>query len=150
MKKLMEDPVWRFQPRADDNQPVQSLMKYTNSIVGSVWTNPGYLLIDSPWEEHQGDLDFDSKRFQGLKPALEIIHRKGFKVAVSITPFVSTFSKSYKAGLALPGTPENVAGAWVTQPFSEGAPALVSYNKVSRPLLQIAILIITIPPFYLK
>lgn len=60
----MEDPVWRFQPRADDNQTVQSLMKYTNSIVGSVWTSPGYLLIDSPWEEQPGDLEFDSNRFQ--------------------------------------------------------------------------------------
>lgn len=60
----MEDPVWRFQPRADDNQTVQSLMKYTNSIVGSVWTSPGYLLIDSPWEEQPGDLDFDPNRFQ--------------------------------------------------------------------------------------
>lgn len=60
----MEDPVWRFQPRADDNQTVQSLMKYTNSIVGSVWTSPGYLLIDSPWEEQSGELEFDPNRFQ--------------------------------------------------------------------------------------
>lgn len=60
----MEDPVWRFQPKADDNQTAQSLMKYTNSIVGSVWTSPGYLLIDTPWEEHSGDLEFDPKRFQ--------------------------------------------------------------------------------------
>ena len=60
----MEDPVWRFQPKADDNQTVQSLMKYTNSIVGSVWTSPGYLLIDTPWEERTGDLEFDHNRFQ--------------------------------------------------------------------------------------
>lgn len=60
----MEDPVWRFQPSADDNQTVQSLMKYTNSIVGSVWTSPGYLLIDTPWEERPGDLEFDANRFQ--------------------------------------------------------------------------------------
>jgi hypothetical protein len=64
VKKLMEDPVWRFQPKADDNQTVQSLMKYTNSIVGSVWTSPGYLLIDTPWEEKTGDLEFDPNRFQ--------------------------------------------------------------------------------------
>jgi hypothetical protein len=60
----MEDPVWRFHPDPKDTQVAQSLMKYTNQIIGSVWTNPGYLLIDSPWEEHVGDLKFDPKRFQ--------------------------------------------------------------------------------------
>lgn len=128
LRKLMEDPVWRFHPLPEDNQTAQ-LMNYTNSIVKSVWTSPGYLLIDAPWEEHQGDLDFDTRRFQDLKPALDIIHRKGFKVAVTVGPFVSTFSKTYRAGLALPGMPESSAGAWIVQPFGEGAPALVSYNK---------------------
>jgi len=126
----MEDPVWRFQPKPGDNQTVQSLMKYTNSIVGSVWTSPGYLLIDSPWETHPGDLQFDPKRFQGLKGALEIIHRKGFKVAVTVRPFVSTFSQSYRDGLEMSNaSSETSAGAWIVQPFGEGAPALVSYNK---------------------
>ncbi|KAK4029770.1 myogenesis-regulating glycosidase isoform X2 [Daphnia magna] len=130
VKKLMEDPVWRFQPRADDNQTVQSLMKYTNSIVGSVWTSPGYLLIDTPWEERTGDLEFDPNRFQGLSEALEIIHRKGFKVAVTVRPFVSTFSKTYKSGLdfQLSNSSADSVGTWIRQPYGEGSPALTSYN----------------------
>ena len=60
----MEDPVWRFQPKANDKDAVASLMKFTNDIVAVVWTSPGYLLIDTPWEENTGDLEFDHKRFQ--------------------------------------------------------------------------------------
>ena len=60
---------------------------------------------------------------------MAIIHRKGFKVAVTVRPYVSTFSKTYKEGLAfqLPDsrTP-STAGAWIIQPHGEGAPALIS------------------------
>ena len=69
----MEDPVWRFQPNPNDNKTVESLMKYTNDIVGVVWTSPGYLLIDTPWEEYPGDLEFDPKRFQ-VTIALQLLH----------------------------------------------------------------------------
>ena len=64
IRELMEDPVWRFQPKANDYNATNSLMKFTNDIVGVVWTSPGYLVIDAPWEEHPGDLEFDSRRFQ--------------------------------------------------------------------------------------
>lgn len=60
---------------------------------------------------------------------LEIVHRKGFKVAVTLSPFVSTFSKTYKEGLELqlPGS-QSSQSAWIVQPHGEGAPALTSYN----------------------
>jgi len=140
IKELMEDPVWRFQPKANDYNAVDSLMKFTNDIVGVVWTSPGYLVIDAPWEEHAGDFDFDSKRFQGVKEALDIIHRKGFKVAVTVRPFVSTFSRSYKEGLdvAVGGCKLRDRGAWIVQqqqqqqqPGSsngQGSPALTSFH----------------------
>jgi len=136
IRKLMEDPVWRFQPKANDKDAVASLMKFTNDIVAVVWTSPGYLLIDTPWEENTGDLEFDHKRFQGIDEALDIIHRKGFKVAVTVRPFVSTFSSTYKEGLelkvggskALGGSKVLGKGAWIIQPYGQGAPALTSFN----------------------
>ncbi len=62
---------------------------------------------------------------------MAIIHRKGFKVAVTVRPFVSTFSTTYKLGLELPfaqSTKKPFGGAWIAQPFGEGAPALTSFN----------------------
>lgn len=61
---------------------------------------------------------------------LDIIHRKGFKVAVTVRPFVSTFSKSYKEGLdvAVAGCKLREKGAWIVQPYGEGSPALTSFN----------------------
>lgn len=70
--------------------------------------------------------------FQGLADALAIIHRKGFKVAVTIRPFVSTFSSTYKTGLELqvpPSKSQPFGGAWMAQPYGEGAPALISFNQ---------------------
>ena len=61
---MMDDPVCRFQPDPKDNNTVESLMKYTNDIVDLDWTSPGYLLIDTPWENQAGDLEFDKSRFQ--------------------------------------------------------------------------------------
>ena len=51
-------------------------------------------------------------------------------MAVTVRPFVSTFSQSYRDGLEMSNaSSETSAGAWIVQPFGEGAPALVSYNK---------------------
>ena len=65
-----------------------------------------------------------------MNEALDIIHRKGFKVAVTVRPFVSTFSKTYKEGLevAVTGYKLREKGAWIVQPYSEGSPALTSFN----------------------
>jgi len=57
-----------------------------------------------------------------VSATLEKLHELGFRVAVTVRPFVSTFSETYRAGLELDG------GAWIGQGAAGRSPALTTFD----------------------
>lgn len=46
-----------------------------------------------------GDFSLDEKRFPTMKETINIIHRRGFRIVVTIQPFVSTESRNFAAAV---------------------------------------------------
>ncbi|XP_065567215.1 myogenesis-regulating glycosidase-like [Artemia franciscana] len=121
IRELLQDPVWRFDLISASGNLVESLRNFTNRILSVEWTSPGYLMLTRPWEAFVGDLEFDTSQFDDLEAAFEIIHRKGFKIAVGTSPYFSTFSQSYEEGLI-----ESNRSFWLSQPPRDDGPLVPS------------------------
>lgn len=46
-----------------------------------------------------GDFTLDQKRFPTMKETINIIHRRGFRIVVTIQPFISTESRNFAAAV---------------------------------------------------
>ncbi|XP_043204283.1 myogenesis-regulating glycosidase-like isoform X2 [Amphibalanus amphitrite] len=86
----------------------------------------GVLVLDSHWQAHQGDIQFDRKRFSNAWKANELLQRQGLELAVTISPVVELKSANIEYGIdkqlwvreAVTGDPAlvnlaNAKGAWM-------------------------------------
>ena len=86
----------------------------------------GVLVLDSRWQAHQGDIQFDEERFRNAWKANELLQRQGLELAVTISPVVELKSDSIEYGIdnqlwmreAVTGDPAlvnlpNAKGAWM-------------------------------------
>lgn len=55
----------------------------------------GHVLINEFWQREIGDFTLDTDRFETLSNTVNILHRRGFKVALTIQPFISTNSRNF-------------------------------------------------------
>ena len=58
---------------------------------------PGILMIDGNWQRYYGNFEFKSERFSDPKAMVDSLHRRGFKVMLWISPFVTADSPEYRA-----------------------------------------------------
>jgi len=52
-------------------------------------------LLNEFWQAEMGDFSLDQKRFPTMKETINIIHRRGFRIVVTIQPFISTESRNF-------------------------------------------------------
>lgn len=55
----------------------------------------GHVLLNEFWQAEMGDFSLDQKRFPTMKETINIIHRRGFRIVVTIQPFISTESRNF-------------------------------------------------------
>ena len=77
------------------NQNQADLLKYTKNVLKNGFP-AGVFMVDDGWAKHYGNFDFDLNSFPNPKAMMKTIHKKGFKVMLWLTPFVSPDSREYK------------------------------------------------------
>ncbi|CAL4136882.1 unnamed protein product, partial [Meganyctiphanes norvegica] len=115
----IEHPVWI--PWLSSDQPdlsQETVLDYVRNIVDKDYGIGGHVLLPPTWQAKPGTLEFDSKHFSDPKNVSETLESSGFKLALSIHPFVSVDIPAFEMG-----TEE---GYWLKQKDSE-LPALTQY-----------------------
>lgn len=68
----------------------QTLRQYVDDIVKLSLKTSSILLIDTRWETYVGSLKLNVAMFPKAKLLFEILHNKGFKIVVSVKPYIDT------------------------------------------------------------
>ncbi|KAI8036043.1 myogenesis-regulating glycosidase isoform X1 [Drosophila gunungcola] len=94
LHSLLEEPVWRI-PHAETPESLNetAICDYSESAIAM---GLGHILINEFWQENIGDFTVDKARFPTLKDTIDVLRRRGFKVVLTIQPFISTDSDNFK------------------------------------------------------
>ncbi|XP_017133254.1 myogenesis-regulating glycosidase isoform X2 [Drosophila elegans] len=94
LHSLLEEPVWRI-PHAETPESLNetAICDYSESAIAM---GLGHILINEFWQENIGDFTVDKARFPTLKDTIDVLRRRGFKVVLTIQPFISTDSANFK------------------------------------------------------
>lgn len=89
--KFLEEPIWATSPRLESTLTQESLLTYSNYIMDHNLDDnfpAGFLLIDTKWQEQEGELKFNSDIFPKPPEILNVLHNKGFKILLTVHPYV--------------------------------------------------------------
>nr|XP_016941944.2 myogenesis-regulating glycosidase isoform X1 [Drosophila suzukii] len=94
LNSLLEEPVWRI-PHTEDPDSLNetAICDYSESAIAM---GLGHIVINEFWQENIGDFTVDKARFPTLKDTIRVLDRRGFKVVLTIQPFISTDSANFK------------------------------------------------------
>ncbi|XP_039500112.1 myogenesis-regulating glycosidase isoform X2 [Drosophila santomea] len=94
LHSLLEEPVWRI-PHTElpESLNESAICDYSESAIAM---GLGHIVINEFWQENIGDFTVDKARFPTLKDTIDVLHRRGFKVVLTIQPFISTDSANFK------------------------------------------------------
>lgn len=100
MHSLMEEPVWQVTDPAVgvDSATITpaTVERYTEEIIGMGFARLGHVLFDSDaWQKNSGDFTVDTERFGQFGEMVNVLQRRGFKVALTVQPFISTKSPMF-------------------------------------------------------
>ncbi|KAJ2949760.1 hypothetical protein O0L34_g15691 [Tuta absoluta] len=95
LESLISEPVWQIAPKFKHELQAETISKYTEDVINLGFLKQGHVLINEFWQSEIGDLEVDETRFQTLKETIDKLHRRGFKVALTVQPFISTESKNF-------------------------------------------------------
>ncbi|XP_014249264.1 myogenesis-regulating glycosidase isoform X3 [Cimex lectularius] len=126
INSLVYEPVWQIAPRDKLLLTQSAIANYTDSVNDLGFLRQGYVLLNEHWQVHVGDLTLDKERFPTMEETIDIIHRRGFRIALTIQPFISTESKNFAVAVE--------KGLLITERGSEQlrkVPALTRYKSVS-------------------
>ncbi|GFV41459.1 myogenesis-regulating glycosidase [Trichonephila clavipes] len=85
--EFLEVPIWATAPKLEYSLTQESLQTYSNHIMDHGFP-AGFLLIDTKWQEVEGDLTFNPHLFPNPPEILSILHNKGFKVLLAVHPYI--------------------------------------------------------------
>ncbi|XP_045775611.1 myogenesis-regulating glycosidase isoform X2 [Maniola jurtina] len=95
LESLISEPVWQIAPRFKHELQDATISKYTDDVINLGFLKQGHVLINEYWQNEIGDLSVDTARFATLNETVDKLHRRGFKVAFTVQPFISTESKNF-------------------------------------------------------
>ncbi|XP_038221331.1 myogenesis-regulating glycosidase isoform X2 [Zerene cesonia] len=95
LESLISEPVWQIAPRFKHELQAETIAKYTEDVIDLGFLKQGHVLINEFWQEEIGDFSVDVKRFSTLNTTVDKLHRRGFKVAFTVQPFISTESANF-------------------------------------------------------
>ncbi|CAO1409357.1 unnamed protein product [Diamesa serratosioi] len=89
---MLEEPVWQMEKH---NLTSVGITNYTENVIALGFFRLGHVLINENWQQKPGDFELDQERFSGLEDTINMLHRRGFKISLTVQPFVSTESKTF-------------------------------------------------------
>lgn len=102
---LLSEPVWQISTLSKNELTDEAVLNYTDEVSDVGFLKLGHVLIDEFWQDQIGDFTLDQERFPMLKEIVTVLHRRGFRVVLTIQPFISTesvnFAECVKNGLLI-------------------------------------------------
>ncbi|XKL69058.1 hypothetical protein PGB90_006827 [Kerria lacca] len=92
---LLTEPVWQITPKNKELLTDITIVNYTEDVIASGFFRPGHVLLNEFWQKEVGDFTFDENRFETMKDTIDIIHRRGFRIILTIQPFIGTESTNF-------------------------------------------------------
>ncbi|XP_045501042.1 myogenesis-regulating glycosidase isoform X1 [Colias croceus] len=95
LESLISEPVWQIAPRFKHELLAETISKYTEDVIDLGFLKQGHVLVNEFWQDEIGDFKVDVKRFSTLNTTVDKLHRRGFKVAFTVQPYISTESENF-------------------------------------------------------
>lgn len=92
IKTMFDEPVWEISGNLTD----VTISNFTDSVISLGYFRLGHVLISEQWQEFIGDFEMNEERFKGLNDTINVLHRRGFRISLTVQPFVSTESQNFK------------------------------------------------------
>ncbi|KAG5674189.1 hypothetical protein PVAND_004171 [Polypedilum vanderplanki] len=92
VKAKINEPIWEI---SDKNLTDVTISNFTDDIIGLNYFRLGHVLVSEQWQKHVGDFEVDEENFNSLADIIDVLHRRGFKISLTIQPFISTESKTF-------------------------------------------------------
>lgn len=92
IKTMFDEPVWEIAGNLTD----VAISNFTDSVIALGYFRLGHVLISEQWQQFVGDFEMNEERFKGLNDTINVLHRRGFRISLTIQPFVSTESQNFK------------------------------------------------------
>lgn len=96
---LMEEPVWQIPASSFDQLTETVIYNYTEEVRAIGYLRSGHILINEFWQKEIGDFTVDTERFERFAETVKELHKLGFRVVLTVQPFISTDSISFKEGV---------------------------------------------------
>lgn len=93
---LMEEPVWQIPASTFDQLTETAIYNYTEDVIAIGYFKRGHILINEFWQKEIGDFTVDVERFERFAETIKKLHKLGFRIVLTIQPFISTDSESFK------------------------------------------------------
>lgn len=92
IKTMFDEPVWEISGNLTD----VVISNFTDNVIALGYFRLGHVLISEQWQHFAGDYEIDEERFKALNDTINVLHRRGFRISLTIQPFVSTESENFK------------------------------------------------------
>ncbi|CAB3244196.1 unnamed protein product [Arctia plantaginis] len=92
---LISEPVWEIAPRFKQELHRDMITKFGDDILRLGFLKQGHVVINEHWQNEIGDLSLDKTRFPKLNVTVDKLRRRGFSIAFTVQPFISTESKNF-------------------------------------------------------
>lgn len=97
LHSLIEEPVWQVTDPTGGGGGSSAITpttveQYTDGIIAMGFAPLGHVLFDERWQKNAGDFAADEERFDLFGEMVQILQRRGFKVALTVQPLISTKS----------------------------------------------------------
>ncbi|XP_075219236.1 myogenesis-regulating glycosidase isoform X2 [Lycorma delicatula] len=123
---LLTEPVWQIAPLSRSLLSEQAVINYTEDVIALGFLRQGHVLLNEFWQSEVGDFTVDEERFPTMAKTIDVIHRRGFRIALSIQPYICTESSNFASAVK--------EGLLVTERGRDKGrriPALTSYKSVA-------------------
>lgn len=92
IKTMFDEPVWEIAGNLTD----VTISNFTDNVIALGYFRLGHVLISEQWQHFMGDYEMDEERFKALNDTINVLHRRGFRISLTIQPFVSTESQNFR------------------------------------------------------
>ncbi|PSN44064.1 hypothetical protein C0J52_15921 [Blattella germanica] len=95
INSLITEPVWQISSNSGNELTETAIYNYTEDVIALGFLRQGHVLLSEAWQPQVGDFDLDPVRFSTMDETINIIHRRGFRIVLTIQPFLSTESTNF-------------------------------------------------------
>ncbi|KAJ9599273.1 hypothetical protein L9F63_010275, partial [Diploptera punctata] len=95
INSLLTEPVWQISFSSGSELSEVAIYNYTEDVIALGFLRQGHVLLSEAWQPQVGDFILDPARFPTMDETINIIHRRGFRIVLTVQPFLSTESTNF-------------------------------------------------------